>query len=161
MGIWEKIGETDEWYTPQYIFDALGERFDLDVAAPEGGGPYVPADSWISSDSLNKIWNGFIWMNPPFGGRNELLPWVHKFLDHKDGGIGLVPDRTSASWFAPIATRCNAILFTSSRVKFYRPDGSIGKSPANGTAIFAVGDRGVSALRRAAPSLGYVLKPIS
>lgn len=24
------IGLSDEWYTPKHIFDALGEKFDLD-----------------------------------------------------------------------------------------------------------------------------------
>ena len=37
MGAYERPGESDEWYTPAYIFDALGERFDLDVAAPPAG----------------------------------------------------------------------------------------------------------------------------
>jgi hypothetical protein len=159
MSSWERIGETDEWYTPQHIFDALGERFDLDVAAPIEGGPHVPADDWISSDSLSKPWRGFVWMNPPFGGRNALLPWVQRLLDHSGGGLGLVPDRTSAPWFAPIALRSDAILFTAGKIKFHRPDGSLGKSPGNGTAIFAVGNRAVAALHRAAPSLGYVLTP--
>lgn len=27
MAAYEAAGETDEWYTPRYIFDALGERF--------------------------------------------------------------------------------------------------------------------------------------
>jgi hypothetical protein len=38
MAAYEAAGESDEWYTPKYIFDALGLRFDLDVAAPVGGG---------------------------------------------------------------------------------------------------------------------------
>ncbi len=37
MSHWEASGESNEWYTPKYIFDALGTRFDLDVAAPHGG----------------------------------------------------------------------------------------------------------------------------
>lgn len=49
MSAWEpSIGETSEWYTPVYIFDALGEIFDLDVSAPPGGGPHVPARAWFT-----------------------------------------------------------------------------------------------------------------
>lgn len=34
MAAYEKAGESDDWYTPLYLFDAMAERFDLDVAAP-------------------------------------------------------------------------------------------------------------------------------
>lgn len=159
MSSWEAIGASDEWYTPKYIFDALGETFDLDVAAPPQGGPHVPAPVWVSADSLSRAWHGFVWMNPPFGGRNALLPWVERLLAHPGGGIGLVPDRTSAPWFVPIITRADAILFTAGKVKFHRPDGSVGGSPGNGTALFAVGDRAAAALHRAMPTLGYVVTP--
>lgn len=30
----ERRGKSDEWYTPKYVFDALGVVFDLDVAHP-------------------------------------------------------------------------------------------------------------------------------
>jgi hypothetical protein len=29
--------DSDEQYTPKWIFDALGVEFDLDVCAPQGG----------------------------------------------------------------------------------------------------------------------------
>ena len=32
MSHWEATGKSDEWYTPKYIFDALGAEFDLDPA---------------------------------------------------------------------------------------------------------------------------------
>src|ERR1700744_2510086 len=98
MSAWEpSIGASDEWYTPKYIFDALGVHFDLDVAAPSTGPRYVPTSAWISSGSLGAEWGGFVWMNPPFGGRNGLEPWLEKFISHGNG-VALVPDRTSAPW---------------------------------------------------------------
>jgi hypothetical protein len=40
----EQPSKTSEWYTPKYIFEALGVRFDLDAAAPENrSGFFVPA----------------------------------------------------------------------------------------------------------------------
>lgn len=149
MSIWEaSIAATDEWYTPRYIFDALGETFDLDVSAPEGGGPHVPAREWISKDSLSCEWRGFVWMNPPFGGRNGLVPWLDKFFAHGNG-IALTPDRTSAPWWQDANRRADATLFIAGKVRFIRPDGSEGKSPGNGTTLFAAGDRAVWALRQA------------
>ena len=44
MAAYEAPGETDEWHTPRYIFDALGVRFDLDVASPDGSGPVLEDD---------------------------------------------------------------------------------------------------------------------
>ena len=161
MGTWEPCkGATDEWYTPPYIFRALGEGFDLDVAAPPDGPPHVPAERWLSEAGLETEWSGFVWMNPPFGGRNALTPWVLKLLAHRDGGIGLVPDRTSAPWFRPIFERADAILFFRRKVHFLRPDGTVGKAPGSGTALFAVGERAVRALERAErEQLGAVVYP--
>lgn len=156
MGQWESIGASNEWYTPKYIFDALGERFDLDVAAPESGPPHVPCARWISADSLLCEWEGFVWMNPPFGGRNGLEPWLEAFFEHGNG-IALTPDRTSAPWFRRWAAQADGILFLP-RVRFVRPDGSEGKSPANGTALLAAGERALSALRRAS-GLGLLVTP--
>jgi hypothetical protein len=62
---------TDEWYTPPYIFDALEEIFDVDVAHPGAHVvDWVPAKQLITHDSLKVDWHGFIWMNAPFGPRN-------------------------------------------------------------------------------------------
>jgi hypothetical protein len=98
MAAYETVGETDEWFTPRYIFDALGEQFDLDVAAPVGGPRHVPCERWYSVDSLSRPWSGFIWMNPPFGRQATKRKWLTKFFEHGNG-IALVPDRTSARGF--------------------------------------------------------------
>jgi hypothetical protein len=155
MGMHEKIGISDEWYTPKYIFDALGCTFDLDVASPIQK-TFVPSISFITENSLTTNWYGFIWMNPPFGGRNGINPWMDKFFAHGDG-IALTPDRSSAPWWQKAAKKSDAILFLSPKVKFMRPNGSYGKSPANGTTLFALGKKGVDALIRA-HSLGYVAR---
>ncbi len=148
MSFWETTGKSDEWYTPKHVFDALGCSFDMDVAAPAAGVTFVPAASFISSDSLETNWYGFVWMNPPFGGRNGLAPWLRKFFDHGNG-IALVPDRTSAPWFRDAWQYADAVLFTP-KLRFIRPDGSEGKSPSNGTALLASGSKATQALNHAA-----------
>ena len=122
--------------------------FDLDVAAPADGTRHVPCKSFILEGSLDSEWSGFVWMNSPFGGRNGLAPWLKKFCDHGNG-IALVPDRTSAPWFQQFAPRCDLLLFISPKVKFERPDGSVGGSPGSGTCLLAVGAQGTQALIRA------------
>jgi len=162
MSHWETAGASDEWYTPAYVFEALGERFDLDVAHPLVTGDIItPSDAYLWAGSLapDCEWRGFVWMNPPFGGRNALEPWLTKFFDHGNG-IALTPDRTSAPWFWDAWQRCDRALFTR-KIRFLRPDGSQGVSPSNGTCLFAAGDRAAAALDRAAAAgLGILAQPV-
>lgn len=156
MSMWEGPGQSDDWYTPKYVFDALGTHFHTDVAAPAGGS-HVPCGWFISAGSLSRKWEGFIWMNPPFGGRNGLVPWLDKFFAHGNG-IALVPDRTSAPWWQAAARQTDSILFVAGKIKFERPDGSVGKWPSTGTCLMAVGDKGRIALRAAERAgLGIVM----
>ena len=150
MGYWDTPGKSDEWFTPSRVFDALGCHFDLDVAAPilcYCAEEHVPCDRRMICGGLTKPWDGFVWMNPPFGGRNGVEPWLDRFFAHGDG-IALTPDRTSAPWFWSAWAKADATLFTR-KISFLRPDGTSGKSPSNGTALFAAGDRAVAALSRA------------
>jgi len=155
------VGATDEWYTPPYVFEALGCRFDLDVAHP--GLPraaWVPADDLLTTGALERPWEGFVWMNPPFGARNGIVPWLEKFVMHHDG-IALTPDRTSAPWWQEYAEKMDLILFVSPKIKFIDADGAAGPSPAQGTTLMALGDQACWALRRAAAvGLGSLFQPI-
>lgn len=47
------------------------------------------------------------------------------------------------------AKESDAVLFVNGKIKFVRPDGTIGKWPSNGTTLFAFGSRAVDALRDA------------
>lgn len=159
MSHWERKGGSDEWYTPPFIFEALSCFFDLDVASPRDGKTHVPRAAWHWSRSLEKPWSGFVWMNPPFGGRNGLKPWLDKFFEHGNG-IALTPDRTSAPWFQEAWDKADSVVFTP-KIRFLRPDGSEGVSPSNGTALWAAGKRADGILRAAAPKLGILAKPES
>jgi hypothetical protein len=157
----QSVGATDEWYTPRYVFDALGCRFELDVASPGRDiTPWIPATACITAGSLDRDWSGFVWMNPPFGGRNGLIPWLQKFFEHGDG-IALVPDRTSAPWWQGYAPRADLVLFVSPKIQFIDAHGCPGASPAQGTCLLAIGERGCAALRRAADAgLGALMGPM-
>jgi hypothetical protein len=153
----QSVGRSDEWYTPKYVFEALGARFTMDVAAPQDLTHIsTPTTCFILEDSLNKDWSGFVWMNAPFGGRNGLAPWLNKFFDHGNG-IALTPDRTSAPWWQDAARKADAILFVAGKIRFIGPDGKPGASPAQGTTLMAAGASGHEALLRAAKNgLGFL-----
>ena len=124
-------------------------RFDLDVANAAKNGANVPTDNVFSSNGLENECHGYVWMNPPFGGLNGLVPWLNKFFEHGNG-IALTPDRTSTTWFQNAAKRADVMLFISPRVKFERPDGTISKNSASsGTVLFGVGKKAVESLNNA------------
>ena len=150
------IGASDEWYTPPEIFAALGERFDLDPCSP-GAGHWVPADRvyTIADDGLARPWSGFVFMNPPYGGRNGHVPWLQKFLSH-GSGIAVVRAYTSSAWFHEYATKAHVMLFPRGKTKFIRPDGSIGKAPGHGVVLLGMGDKATAALERS--GLGLCLR---
>ena len=150
MALHEQPGKSDEWYTPQHVFTALEARFDMDVASPGiEVVPWVPSNYHIIEDSLAAEWRGFVWMNPPFGGRNGIVPWLEKFFAH-GYGIALTPDRTSAPWWQQYAVKADGILFIAPKLKFIGADGKPGNSPAQGTTLMAAGAKASRALLHAA-----------
>jgi phage N-6-adenine-methyltransferase len=141
-------GETtsDDYYTPKWVFDALNVEFDIDVAAPAHGIPWLPAKRWFSQadDGLAQDWAGqFVWMNPPF---SKATPWVEKFIENNNGIALLVVSRSK--WFAKLWDKADAIVSTPYDLKFVRPDGS-SKQISFQTFLFALGQKGTNALNQA------------
>ena len=99
---------SDDYYTPPEVFDRLGVVFDVDVCAPPGGVPWIPAKTYLTQadDALVADWVGNVWLNPPF---SNPTPFVKKFVQHNHG-IALVPTsngrwlqdlwQTDVSWVA-------------------------------------------------------------
>lgn len=154
------VGKTDEWYTPPHVFRALDCHFDLDVASPGCAvTPWIPAKKFLTENSLATPWTGFVWMNPPFGGRNAIVPWLQKFFEHRNG-IALVPDRTSAPWWQAFAPCADLILFVTPKIKFIGADQIAGQSPAQGTCLLASGGEAHKALWRAERNrMGTLMQP--
>ncbi len=151
------IGQSDEWYTPPELLTAIGESYDLDPCSP-GINHWVPAIHMYTEkdDGLNKTWKGFVFMNPPFGGRNGHVPWLKKFIDHGNG-IAIVRAYTSAGWFHDWAIKADCMVFPRGKTKFIRPDGSIGKSPGHGIVLLGMGQRAITALKNS--RLGFYVNP--
>lgn len=152
------IGQSDDWYTPPEIFEALGMTFDLDPCSP-GAGHWVPAQHVYTKedDGLSREWVGRVWMNPPFGGRNGHVPWLEKFLSHGNG-IAVVRAYTSSGWFHDWAVKAETMLFPRGKTKFIKPDGTIGKAPGHGVVLLGMGEISNRALERS--GLGFYV-PVS
>jgi hypothetical protein len=132
--------------------------FDLDPAHPGLGTPHccVPARRvfTIEDDGLAKPWHGLVWLNPPYGPRYGHVPWLRKLIAHGNG-IGLFRAYTSADWFHDVLLPAKAVLmFPSEKIKFIRPDGSIGKQPGHGNVFIGLGDTACGALLNVDPKIG-------
>jgi len=135
--------ESDEQYTPRWIFEALNVEFDLDVCAPEGGVDWIPAKRHYSlkDDALAQQWNGFVWMNPPY---SEGRVWHEKFASHGNG-ICLIPMAKSL-WFQELWNKPNiSLLMIKPNVKFELPSGKTNQifMPV---ILAAIGSKGYQAL---------------
>jgi len=75
---------SDDYYTPQWLFDALGIKFDLDVCCPPKGPLHTPCKAYYTQedDGLAQQWHGNVWMNPPFS-TNKV--WIERFVAHRQG----------------------------------------------------------------------------
>ena len=73
--------QTDEWETPQILFQALDREFgfDLDVCAtPENAKCRLYYTR--NQDGLRMPWSGTVWCNPPYG--RKIGSWVKKRCLH-------------------------------------------------------------------------------
>jgi DNA N-6-adenine-methyltransferase (Dam) len=148
------VGTSVEWYTPPEVFAALGLRFDLDPASPVGGLPWVPAKRQLSvlDHGLSTPWFGRVWLNPPYG--RGMDRWMTRLADHGDG-LALVFNRSDTRWWHDAVPRATAVCFIYRRLRFIRPDGSIGCNSPAPSLLLAFGLP--CALALAASGLGYTL----
>ena len=114
-------GTSDDYYTPAFIFDGLNVKFDLDVAAPPGGVPWIPAKRSLSviDDGLVTEWQGKVWCNPPY---SNVTPWARKLIAHGDG-IALVQMAKSA-WFNLVWEYASGAIVMPPNMKFIKSDGT-------------------------------------
>lgn len=111
--------ESDEWETPQPLFDLLDREFgfDLDVCALSGNAKcerfFTP-----ESDGLSQEWTGVCWMNPPYG--DEISHWVAKAFEEAQRGatvVCLVPARTDTRWWWDYCIE-GEVRFIKGRLRF-------------------------------------------
>ena len=137
---------SNEWETPQELFDLLSDifgGFDLDVCANENN---AKVDRYFSpdDDGLSRDWTGKCWMNPPYG--REIGKWVRKargeYKKHHSLVVCLVPARTDTRWFQDNVVDATMIVFIRGRLGFTL-NGGEGRAPfPSCLVIFGPVDKG-------------------
>ena len=129
---------SDDYLTPSWVFDALGLRFDVDVAGSPLGG-FVPADRefTMADDGLSQQWVGRVWMNPPFSG---ITPWADRFVEH-GWGVALLP-MSKSKWFNLVWDRVDGVAVLPPSLKF------VGGAVFQGSVLVAFGSECVEAIGR-------------
>lgn len=112
---------TDEYATPQWLFDQLDAEFHftLDPCSTDENAKcrkhYTRAQ-----DGLKQDWSGeTVWCNPPYG--RGIADWIRKCYLHATGGgtaVMLVPARTDTEWFHEYIYGKAEVRFLRGRVKF-------------------------------------------
>ena len=134
----------NDLYTPSWIFEGMGLRFDLDVCSPKDHVTAVPADKFytIDDDGLASDWAGRVWMNPPYSSPTD---WIDKFIAHGNGVALVAMSRSKA--FLRLWDAANGIVALTSNLSFITPDGKK-KGIFMPCALAAIGADNVEALRR-------------
>jgi phage N-6-adenine-methyltransferase len=111
---------TDEWATPQDLFDALDAefKFTLDPCASHQNAKcrrYFTR----AQDGLKQPWSGRVFMNPPYG--RTIGKWIKKASEESrenaDLVVCLLPSRTDTAWWHDYCLK-GEIRFIRGRLKF-------------------------------------------
>lgn len=114
---------TDEWETPQDLFDELDREFsfNLDVCATHNNAKciwfFTRQDDGLKQDWTG-TWTGACWMNPPYG--RKIINWVKKAYEESLQGstvVCLLPARTDTKWFHDYCKK-GEIRFLKGRLYF-------------------------------------------
>ena len=135
----EDVSTADDWYTPPWVFDALGLTFDLDVAAPTGGVPWIPARRCFdeNADGLARPWEGTVWCNPPY---SDPAPWCHRWVEHGNGFIILRADLSTSGPYAAFEA-ADCLFVPRKRMQFVNGHGERNGAVNFSTLILSIGPR--------------------
>jgi len=139
--------KSQEWETPQKLFDRLDEvfHFEMDVACTEEN--CKCPDGLFSPDvsGLGENWYGRVFCNPPYGRichpTSSLSDWIHMAYYHvhrrkgADLALLLIPSSTEMkAWRNYIWKYAKYLIPLYGRIKFEIDGKSVGSSP-KGSAI--------------------------
>ncbi|MBQ1430696.1 MAG: adenine methyltransferase, partial [Firmicutes bacterium] len=93
--------QSDEWETPDTLFESLNTIFNFTLDAASSDDNFkLPKHYTINDDGLSKSWEGErVFCNPPY---SQVKKWVKKSYDERNKAeviVLLIPARTDTKWF--------------------------------------------------------------
>ncbi|MCD8905911.1 phage N-6-adenine-methyltransferase [Staphylococcus chromogenes] len=135
--------KTNEWATPQYLFDELNKEFNftLDPCATRENAKCNQYFT-VKENGLMQDWSkDVVFMNPPYG--REIKYWIKKAYEESLEGatvVCLIPARTDTTyWHEYIFNNAHEIRFLKGRLKFGDSNNSAPFPSA--VVIYKKGDR--------------------
>jgi phage N-6-adenine-methyltransferase len=130
--------QTNEWFTPPFVIDALGgwESFDLDPATAAAAPELRTARACFTraDNGLMRRWGGRVWCNPPYSNP-EIDGFMARMAEH-DRGIALIFARTETQmFFERVWERASGLLFLQGRLNFHYADGTRAKANAGAPSV--------------------------
>lgn len=113
---------SEEWYTPKPLFNALNKTYGFTLD------PCCTKESALCSrfftkkeDGLHQSWEGErVFLNPPYG--REIRKWIEKAARESEENsvlvVALLPARTDTKWFHDYIYKKHQIIFLKGRIKF-------------------------------------------
>lgn len=126
---------TDEWGTPQELFDKLNDEFHFTVDVCASVDNFKVSKYYTKEqDGLSLNWtNEIVWMNLPYGRGIE--KWMKKAYEESELGstiVTLIPDRCNPPWWHNYVLKSEEICYILKKVPFI---GSIVGVPFWGSAV--------------------------
>lgn len=138
------------WLTPPFVLKALGE-FDLDPCAGPHPRPWPTAKThWTHEDgSLLRPWFGRVWLNPPYGPKQSIGPWMQRMAEHNHGTALIFARTETETFFEAVWEKASALFFFRGRLHFHRHNGALGGGNAGAPSVLvAYGDSDADQLKR-------------
>lgn len=113
--------KSDEYSTPQYLFDSLNKEFCFNLDPCATASNHKCKDFYTMEDNgLEQNWGGkHVFCNPPY---SKVSKWVEKAYHEgqKDNTVVvlLIPSRTDTKWFHDFVYHKSEIRFIKGRLKF-------------------------------------------
>lgn len=134
---------SNEFETPQHIFDYLNEEFDFqwDLACRKSNTKCINGLFVEEVNSLEEDWyklsDGWLWCNPPY---SPLRPWIEKAQQEFLKGakiVMLVPPFLGSQYYSNVIP--SEIRMIKGRIKFIGADGIPMKANTNDSCLLIFG----------------------
>jgi phage N-6-adenine-methyltransferase len=156
---------TDEWHTPPKYVElarrALG-KIDLDPASSKEPQRVVKATCFFTKrdDALKHQWRGRVFLNPPYSAKQEFIDKLLSEVasERVTHAILLVHNNCFADWWQRTAREASALFFPAGKLKFRKPDRTVGTAPALGQVFLYFGNN-VQRFAATFADAGFVVVP--